>query len=86
MKSMSSVYGMSAEDLERMAKESFGAFQQMRSMSFVMKTGKRGDPIYSDIYGAMQVENSQRLLDLQEKSAANMGKIMQNAKEGFSSR
>ena len=29
MKSMASVYGMSAEDLERMTKESFGAFRQM---------------------------------------------------------
>ena len=83
MKSMSSVYGMPAEDLERMAKESIGTFKQVRSMSFVMKTGKRGDPIYSNMYMVLQVENSKTLLDLQEKSAANMNKLMQNAKQGI---
>ena len=48
-----------------------------------MKTGKRGDPIYSNMYMAIQVENSKTLLDLQEKSAANANKLMQNAKPGI---
>ena len=54
-------------------------------MSMVMKTGKRGDPIYSNIFATIEVDNSQRLLDLQEKSAENMNKIMQNAKGDFRS-
>ena len=83
MKSMKSVYGMSAEDLERMSKESFEAFRQVRSMNFVMKTGKRGDPIYSNMFGTMRVDNSQRFLDLQEKSAENANKLLQNAKQGI---
>ncbi len=83
MKSMSSVYGLPSEELERMGKESIEGFKQLRSMSFVMKTGKRGDPIYSNMYMAIQVENSKTLLDLQEKSAANANKLMQNAKPGI---
>ena len=82
MKGMKSLYGMSDEDIERMSKESMAAFRQVRSMSFVMKTGKRGDPIYSNIYAAMHVENSGKLLDLQEKYAENANKLMQNAKQG----
>ncbi len=83
MKSMKSVYGMSDEDLDRMTKESLEVFRRLSAMSFVMKTGKRGDPIYSDIFATMQVDNAQRFLDLQEKSAENMNKLMQNAKQGF---
>jgi hypothetical protein len=83
MKSMPSVYGLSPEDLEKMSKESVDAMRQVRSMSMVMKTGKRGDPIFSNVFSVMQVENSQQLLDLQEKSAANNSKILQNAKEGI---
>ena len=82
MKSMKSVYGMSAEDLERMSKESFEVFRQVHSMNFVMKTGKRGDPIYSNMFGAMRVDNSQRFLDLLEKAAEKANQLMQNAKQG----
>ena len=63
LKGMKSVYGMSAEDMERMSKESLEVFRQVRSMSFVMKTGKRGDPIYSNMFCAMRVDNSQRFLE-----------------------
>ena len=52
MKSMKSVYGMSDEDVERMSKHSLEVFRQLHSMSFVMKTGKRGDPINSDMFSA----------------------------------
>ncbi|MGA2253924.1 MAG: hypothetical protein ABSG53_04620 [Thermoguttaceae bacterium] len=83
IKSMKSVYGMSAEDLERMSKESIEVFRQVRSMSFVMKTGKRGDPIYSNMFSAMRVDDSQRFLELFEKSAENTSKLMQNAKQGM---
>jgi hypothetical protein len=83
MKSMKSMYGMSAEEIEKMTKESFETFKQVRSMNIVMKTGKRGDPIYSNIYSAMRVEDSQRLLDLQEKYAANTNKLLHNATEGM---
>ncbi len=83
MKSMKPVYGMSAEDLERMSKESFEAFRQVQSMNFVMKTGKRGDPIYSNMFGTMRVDNSQKVLDLQEKYAGVASKLMQNAKQGI---
>ena len=83
MKSMKSVYGMSAEDLERMSKDSFEIFRQLRSMGFVMKTGKRGDPIYSDMFGTMQVDNSQRLLEVQEKYSENVTKALQNSKQGI---
>ena len=83
MTSMKSLYGMSAEDLQGMSKQSFEVFRTVRAMNFVMKTGKRGDPIYSNIFCVMRVDNSQRVLDLQEKAAENMSKLTRNAKQGM---
>ena len=53
MKNMKSIYGTSGDEMERISKESFEVVRQLRSMNFVMKTGKRGDPIYSNMYSAM---------------------------------
>jgi hypothetical protein len=83
MKSMKSIYGMSAEDIEKMTKESFEMMKQVRSMNFVMKTAKRGDPIYSNIFSSMRVENSRHILDFQEKYAESTNQRIQNAKQGM---
>ncbi len=83
LKGMKSVYGTSEEDMERMSKESLDVFRQVRSIRFVMKTGKRGDPIYSNMFCAMGVDNSQRFLAMQEKYAENTNKLLQNAKQGM---
>jgi hypothetical protein len=79
LKSMQPISGMSPEDVDKATKESAEMLKQMHSMNVVMKTGKRGDPIYSNISGAIRVENSQRLLDLQEKYAESTGKQLQTA-------
>ena len=52
-------------------------------MNFVMKSGKRGDPIYSNMFCTMRVVDSQHVLELQEKYAAKTSKLLQNAKEGM---
>ena len=83
MSGMKALYGMSAEDMERMGKDSLEAFRQVRAMNFVMKTGRQGDPIYSNMFCVLRVENSRRVLDLQEKYAENTGKLLKNAKEGI---
>jgi hypothetical protein len=73
--------GMSAEDVESLNKESFEILRQVRAMEFVMKTGKRGDPIFGNIYCVMTVDNSQQVLDLQEKYVEHTNKRLQNAKQ-----
>ncbi len=83
MKSMKSVEGMPAEDLERLGKGLSDVFRQVRSMSFVLKTGQRGDPICSNIFYSLRVDNSQRILDLLEQGTESANKLVQNAKPGM---
>jgi hypothetical protein len=82
MKGMKSVYGMSDEEIEKATKESFETFRQVRSMNMVMKTSKRGDPLFSNIYSMMRVENSAKILDAQVNGAAEFNKLMQTTKGG----
>jgi hypothetical protein len=81
MKGMPSIYKISGDDLQRIGKESFEAFRQVHSLSFVMKTGKRGDPIYGNTFFAMHVDSSQQFLDLVEKYGKSANKILQDAKQ-----
>ncbi|MGO9114264.1 MAG: hypothetical protein ACLP9L_34040 [Thermoguttaceae bacterium] len=83
MKSMKSIDGTSAEDMERMSGELFEVVRQVRSLSFVMKTGKRSDPVLSDMFSVTRVDNSQQVLDLLEKAAEAASKLLQNAKQGI---
>jgi hypothetical protein len=83
MKSMKSVYGMSDEDLEKMTKGSLAMMGQVDSMNFVMKTARRGDPIYSNLFMSMHVQNAQKILDYQEQYAGNTGKLIEKAKQGM---
>lgn len=82
VKSMKTASGMSPEDMERMSKESLDVFRQVHSMNFVMKSGKRGDPIYSNMYSVMHVDNSRQLLDQQAKYAEKANALIQNGKSG----
>ena len=82
MKSLKSVSGMPEGDMERLREELFEVFRQVGAMSFVMKTGMRGDPIYSNMLCAMHVDNSRRLLDAHEKCSQDANKLLQNAKPG----
>jgi len=83
MKSIRSVYGMSAEEMERMSRESLTVFRQVRSVNFVMLSSKRGDSICSNMFSAMRVDNARQVLDTVEKRAASTDKLIQNAKMGF---
>lgn len=82
MRSIKRVNGMPAEDAAALNRESFEMLRQVRSIEFVMKTGKRGDPIFGNMYCVMTVDNSQRVLDLQEKFIEHTNKRLQDAKQG----
>jgi len=81
LKGMKSVNGMSAEDMERMVKESIVVLRQVRSMNFVMLSSRRGDAIFSNMFSAMRVDNPQQVLDAVEKQTAAANKLLHNAKQ-----
>jgi hypothetical protein len=81
MKSMKAISGMDGADVTQMMKESLESARHIQSMSFVWKQGKRSDPIYSNMYAAMKVDDSAQLLATQEKYIARINKMMKDAKQ-----
>jgi hypothetical protein len=69
------------DDAEGTIKESIEAFRQVQSMNFVWKLGKRSDPIYSNMYGTMKLDDSEKFLAAQEKYVAAAKKMIKDAKE-----
>jgi hypothetical protein len=80
MKSMNAM-GMGGDEMSKMMKESLETAKHIQSMSFVWKQGKRSDPIYSNMYGTMKVDNSTQVLDTQEKYAERFNKILKEGKQ-----
>ena len=83
LKSLKTMGGMPGDELGIVTKESFEAARLIRSMSFVMKLGKRTEPIYSNMFFTMNVENSEDWFKVAEKYAAAASKVWQKAKQPF---
>ncbi len=50
-------------------------------MSFVWKQGKRSDPIYSNMYATMKVDDSAQVLATQEKYVERFNKLVKDSKQ-----
>ncbi len=83
MKSMKAIGGVSGDDMSKLLKESMESARHIRSMSFVWKQGKRSDPIYSNMYATMKVDDSAQILATQEKYVERVNKMMKDAKQPF---
>jgi hypothetical protein len=80
VKGMKPVAGLSAEDVQRTCKVLFDIVQQVRGMGYVMKSGRTGDPIYSNMFYTMRVDSSSRVLELLEELTKIVNKLIQDAK------
>ena len=81
MKSMKAMGGMSGDDMSKLMKESMESARHIHSMSFVWKQGKRSDPIYSNMYATMKVDDSAQLLATQEKYVERFNKLVKDSKQ-----
>ena len=70
-----------ADDMVRMLKESAEAVRQVHSMSFVWKVGRRSDPIFSNMYGSVKLDDAEKFLAAQEKYLASLAKLNKESKE-----
>lgn len=77
------IYGLNAEQTAKLAKISSQTMHQIHSMGFVMKTGKRDEPMYSNMYGVFHVDNAQQFVADYAKQIAGMNEILKGAKEGL---
>jgi len=83
MKSSPEIYGINAEQADKLGKASVENFKSMHAASVVMKTGRRDEPLYSNMYGSFSVDNAEQFLAGYEKQIAAMKEILKDAKEGM---
>jgi hypothetical protein len=74
--------GLSGDDAEHISSDSWEVIRQIRSMNYVMKTSRRGDPILSNMFSTVRVDDSQRFIQRLEKLTENINKFLQDAKPG----
>ena len=82
MKKSPELYGLDADQAEKLAKISLQQFHSMREMSMVMKLGRAGEPIYSNVYIAFRVDDADKYLAAYEKQIEAMKDLLKDAKEG----
>lgn len=76
-------YGMNPEQAEKLAKLSAKPVESVHSVALVMKTAKRSDPIYSNMFGILRVDHAAGMLDTYEKQIADTNKVIKEAKGGM---
>ncbi len=82
LKSNQKMFGLNAEQAEKMQKLSTEDILSVRSMAMCMKIGKSGEPIYSNIYGTLHVDNAQEFLAKTLKKQEAMNELLKEAKDG----
>jgi hypothetical protein len=83
MKKSPEIYGISAEQADKLGELSVQAFKSVHSASMVMKGGKKGEPIYSNLYVSMGVDDADQFLAAYEKQIEAMKDILKDVKEGM---
>jgi hypothetical protein len=67
MKSMPQVYGMSAQQTNKLPEMSLESMKQVHSLSMVMGVPAKGQSMYSNMVGIMRVDNAQTFMVAYEK-------------------
>jgi hypothetical protein len=83
MKNSSELYGINAEQADKLSEAGKENLKAIHSMSIVMKSGRTGDPLYSNIFGAFRVDDADQFLTGYEKQITTMQEILKDAKEGM---
>jgi hypothetical protein len=85
MKQARDLYGITPEQAEEIGKASTDTMKSIRGMSVMMKPGKTGEPIYSNIFGLLTVDNTAGFLDKYAKQFEATNEILKRneGKEGL---
>jgi hypothetical protein len=83
MKSMPEVYGLSEEQIGKIADLGMAKFKGIRSISAVMGASKSGDPLYGNTIVVMKVENSKAFMDSYEEYFKQYNEILKDAKSSL---
>ena len=83
MKMNAAMYGLSAEQAEQLAKLSAKGMEHAQTLALVMQPGKRGEPIYSNIFGCLRVENASRYLEQYQEQMQAANQVLKQAAGGL---
>jgi hypothetical protein len=83
MKENSKLYGLTPEQAVKVVEISRESMARMQGFAMEMKVGKRGEPIYGNMYGTIRVDNAEKYLAEYEKQMAAMNDLLKNAKGGL---
>jgi hypothetical protein len=79
MKTAPGIYGLNAEQVDKLTEISSQSIKQLRGMSIVMGVGKPGDPIYSNVAVVETVDDSKAFLANYRKTIAAMNELLKGA-------
>ena len=79
MKQSPGLYGLSAEQADKLANISTETTRSVSKMAVVMKPPKRGEPLYSNIFGLFEVDRAAAFLEKYEKQLAETNEIVKQA-------
>jgi hypothetical protein len=74
-------YGVTPEQAGQLAKISLQSLEQTRALWLVAKTGKRGEPIFGNIFATFRVDNAPQHLEQYEKDTEAQNRIVKGAKQ-----
>ena len=82
MKMIAADFGL-LEQAGQLAKLSAKGMERARTLSLVLKPGKRGEPVCSNIFGCLRVENAARYLDEYQEQVQAENQILKQAAGGL---
>ena len=83
MKQNRGLYGLSAEQVDKLAKVSADTTSSISKMAVVMKPPKRGEPLYSNVFGVFEVDDAATFLKKYEKHLTEANAIAKEAKSAL---
>jgi hypothetical protein len=83
MKAAPGLYGLNAEQVDKLIDISRQSMKRVRGMSMVMGVGKPGDPIYSNLAITETVDDSRAFLAEYQKILATMNELLQEGKNSI---
>jgi hypothetical protein len=83
MKMNASMYGLSPEQAVQLGKLSTQGIEHAHTLSVVMKPGKRGEPIYSNIFACLRVDSAPRYLDQYQTQIQAVNQVLKQAAGGL---
>jgi hypothetical protein len=83
MRSVPQLYGLTPEQIDQMAKASKQSMVGMEAMSMMMGVGEPGQPIYSNVYGVMEVDDAETFMDRYAKMVETSSEALTKSKTSF---